>query len=61
MEVNIKPRAKPESKIIIKNSGLPFMENKSIKGDLILVIKLKFPNSNKEYNKAIRDLSNLEN
>jgi molecular chaperone DnaJ len=61
MEVNIKPRAKPESKIIIKNSGLPFMENKSIKGDLILVIKLKFPNSNKEYNKAIRELSNLEN
>jgi len=60
LEVSVKPRTKPESKIIIKNKGLPFMENNNIKGDLILNIKLRFPNSSKEYNKAIRDLSNLE-
>lgn len=61
MEVSIKPRTKPDSKIIIKNKGLPFMENKNIKGDLILIVKLKFPNANKEYNKILKDLSNLEN
>lgn len=53
IKVNIKPRTKPGSKIIIKNQGFSFMENSNVKGNLIFNIKLKFP---KEINKELKDL-----
>ena len=53
IKVNIKPRTNPGSKIIIKNQGFSFMENSLTKGDLILNIKLKFPD---KINKELKDI-----
>jgi molecular chaperone DnaJ len=59
--INIKPRTKPGSRIILKNQGFSFMENQNIKGNLILNVNLKFPDKiNKEIKDIIINLSKHE-
>ena len=59
--IDIKPRTKPGSKVVIKHHGFTYMENAKIKGDLIFEIKLKFPDKiTKEYKDLILNLSKFE-
>ena len=61
LPITVKARTNPGSKIVIKNQGFSFMENKNIKGDLIFNIKLKFPNIiTKEYKDFIANSSKYE-
>ena len=61
LPITVKARTNPGSKIVIKNQGFSFMENKNTKGDLIFNIKLKFPNMvTKEYKEHITNSSKYE-
>lgn len=61
IKVKIKPRTKTGSKIIIKNLGMPYLENSNIRGDLELKIQLKLPDKlTKEYKDVICNLKSFE-
>ena len=59
--VKIKPGTKVNSKILVKNLGFQSLKNKT-KGDLELVVNLKYPKKiNEKYKKILKNLSELEN
>lgn len=61
INIKIKPRTIPGSTIILRNEGLPFVENENIKGNLIFNVKLDMPSSlNKKYKDILLKLSNFE-
>jgi molecular chaperone DnaJ len=61
IKVKVKPRTKTGSKIIIKNFGMPFLENQDIRGNLELTVQLRLPNKiTQEYKKTIEKLNSID-
>lgn len=59
-DINIRPRLNAGSRVRLKNQGMPLMQNPSIKGDLLVDIKLKMPNVlDKEHEKLLNELSKI--
>lgn len=62
IKVKVKSRTKTGSKIIVSKLGFCSLENQNSRGDLILMVQLKFPDKiNKEHKQTIEKLKSFEN
>ncbi len=57
---NIKPGTQPDSKIFLKGKGVPFLRNKSKRGDHIVTVKVEIPtNISDRQKELIREFGGL--
>jgi molecular chaperone DnaJ len=55
IDIKIKPRTKTGSKIVLKNKGMPFLEDANSKGDLELTVQIYLPKEISQEHKDILD------
>jgi molecular chaperone DnaJ len=61
ISLKIPPRTPAGSRMRIKGQGMPALQNPSVRGDLIMEMKLKIPNSlSKEHEKLLKSLAKLD-